>query len=116
MWNQSVVRIGEHDVVLSVQRLDPPECRQVAASLAWLTLGAFNDDDMASWEEGVGCLVSEHVRFTVGLEDLANLEPAWWSALLNAALMQFMRDNQLAQQVHHQLCLLQSTTSALPVS
>lgn len=108
MWSQSVVRVGAHEVGLTIRRLEPPERRQVAASLAWLTLGALHEENMQAWEEGVGDLVGEHVSFTIGVDDPARLDSAWWSALLNAALLQFMRENDLSKLVHDQLYLLQS--------
>jgi len=100
------MHVGDLAVGLCIHRLEDEERERTAAVFAWLTLQVFGggaDSGHAAWNDFAHDVLRDHVTFTVPEERVAGLGPAWWNETLGRALLQFVRQNELAPSINRHL-------------
>jgi hypothetical protein len=112
MWVESSVQVGDQSVGLCILRLDDVKRERTAAVFAWLTLDAIRsstDDESTAWHEFVNDVLREHVTFSVPDERLEHLGRTWWSEAVSRALLEFVRQNELAPSINRHLQTLHAS-------
>jgi hypothetical protein len=117
MWVESSILVGNQPVGLSVHLLEPDECEQAAAAIAWVAVHALDGTpatDPAMWQTFIERVISQHVAFTVPEETMEDLGPAWWSEATTRAMRELVRINQLESAVNRHVQILESAARSRP--
>jgi hypothetical protein len=115
MWVASSVQVGDQAVGLNVERLDKEEREHAAATLALLTLEAMTsgEEAQAVWHEQVEKILRQHVTFEIEGEP-GRLNAMWWFEALGYALIQFVRQNDLAPSINRHIDVMQRVDRGSP--
>jgi len=101
------MQVGDHQLGLSVERLDHDQRERTAAVLAWLTLDAITmvngDAGSTAWHEFVNDVLQYHVTFSMPDTQPTAVGAAWWSEAVSRALTQFIRENDLGARINRHM-------------
>lgn len=113
MWTDTVIRVGERDVTLSLVLLEPEQREPVAASVAWLATASAQPAaalEHAGWHALIENVLAPYIAFTVDHEDPMALGGEWWDLALRQATLSFIRANQLEMLVRRFMSSLEAQT------